>query len=225
MTALVGASGSGKTTITALIARFWDIQKGQIKIGGVDLRDMPPAAVYDLVSEVFQDVYLFDGSIYENILIGYPEASVAEVEAAARAAQVLEFAAVLPDGLHTSVGEGGARLSGGQKQRISIARALLKDAPIVLLDEATASLDPENERFIQQALQRLVQDKTVLVIAHRLATIAKADQILVLDQGQIVERGTHDQLLQRPEGHYARLWSRQQQIKGWKFQPSPTENP
>lgn len=224
MTALVGASGSGKTTITALIARFWDVQKGSIKIGGIDLKDMAPAAVYNLVSEVFQEVYLFDGSIYENILIGNPKATDDDVQQAAQQAQVLEFAHDLPNGLHSSVGEGGAHLSGGQRQRISIARALLKDAPIILLDEATASLDPENERFIQKALQRLVQNKTVLVIAHRLATIAQADQILVLKQGKIVEQGTHKQLLKQPEGHYAHLWSRQQQIKGWKFETSDTTN-
>ena len=224
MTALVGASGSGKTTITSLIARFWDVQGGKISIGGIDVKDMTPTTVYSLVSEVFQEVYLFDGSIYENILIGNSKATEAQVMAAAQQAQVLEFAEALPEGLHSTVGEGGNQLSGGQKQRISIARALLKDAPIILLDEATASLDPENERSIQQAIQALVQNKTVLVIAHRLATITQADQILVLDQGKVAERGSHETLLQQKDGLYAHLWQLQQRTKGWKF-VAPTNTP
>ncbi|MEL6699077.1 MAG: ABC transporter ATP-binding protein [Bacteroidota bacterium] len=217
LTALVGPSGSGKTTITALIARFWDAQKGTISIGGIPLSDIHPQQVYSLISEVFQEVYLFDGSIYENIQIGNPQASEIQVQEAARLAQVYEFADLLPKGLDTLVGEGGSKLSGGQKQRISIARALLKDAPIVLLDEATASLDPENEIYIQQAIQALVKEKTVIVIAHKLATIQQADQILVLNDGQIVESGTHDALLADAQGLYTHLWHTQQKTRGWKI--------
>ncbi|MEL6654225.1 MAG: ATP-binding cassette domain-containing protein, partial [Bacteroidota bacterium] len=217
LTALVGPSGSGKTTITALIARFWDVDQGAIRIGGVDLRDMSPQNVYGLISEVFQDVYLFDDTIYENIKIGKPEASEVEIMQAAEKAQLFEFINALPEGLHTKVGEGGNKLSGGQKQRISIARALLKDAPIVLLDEATASLDPENEIYIQRAIQELVQDKTVIVIAHKLASIRQADQILVLNHGKIAESGKHDDLMKQ-EGLYARFWETQQKTSGWKVQ-------
>ncbi|MEN0004436.1 MAG: ABC transporter ATP-binding protein [Bacteroidota bacterium] len=216
LTALVGASGSGKTTITALIARFWDIQKGQITIGGIDLREMAPQTVYSVISEVFQEVYLFNGSIYDNILIGNPHASETEVLEAAQQAQLLEFTDRLPEGLQTKVGEGGSKLSGGQKQRISIARALLKDAPIVLLDEATASLDPENEIYIQRAIQALVKDKTVIVIAHKLSTIQQADQILVLEEGHVVETGVHQELLSQ-NGYYTKLWHLQQQARGWKI--------
>ena len=216
MTALVGPSGSGKTTITALMARFWDIGKGKISIGGISLQDMSPAIVYSLISEVFQDVYLFDDSIYNNIRTGKPDATRDEIYQAAQKAQVLEFADTLPEGLNTKVGEGGSKLSGGQKQRISIARALLKDAPIVLLDEATASLDPENEIYIQNAIRELVQHKTVVVIAHKLATIRQADNILVLDKGRVMESGRHEALLQR-NGLYARLWDMQQSASGWKF--------
>ena len=221
MTALVGPSGSGKTTITALIARFWDIGKGKISIGGINLQDMSPVSVYSLISEVFQDVYLFDDSIYNNIRIGKPDATRDEIYQAAKKAQVLEFADTLPEGLNTKVGEGGSKLSGGQKQRISIARALLKDAPIVLLDEATASLDPENEIYIQDAIRELVKHKTVIVIAHKLATIRQADNILVLDKGRIMESGKHAALLQK-NGLYARLWNTQQSASGWKFKSRET---
>ncbi len=219
MTALVGPSGSGKTTITALIARFWDVQEGSIQIGGIDVKDMTPATVYGLISEVFQEVYLFNDSIYNNIKTGNPNATEAQIHEAAQKAQVLEFADTLPEGLQTKVGEGGNKLSGGQKQRISIARALLKDAPIVLLDEATASLDPENEIHIQRAILELVRDKTVIVIAHKLATIKQADHILVLDKGQVAEVGKHSALLQQG-GLYARLWHIQQRASGWKFEGS-----
>lgn len=216
MTALVGASGSGKSTITALIARFWDVGSGVVKIGGVDVRSIPSAELYASISEVFQDVYLFDDSIYNNIKIGKPSAGEAEIVAAARKAQVMEFAGQLENGLHAIVGEGGNKLSGGQKQRISIARALLKDAPIVLLDEATASLDPENEIYIQEAIQELVKNKTVIVIAHKLATVRGASQILVLDKGIIAERGAHEELMML-HGLYRRLWDIQQRASGWKF--------
>jgi len=215
MTALVGHSGSGKTTIASLIARFWDVDTGAIRIGGIDVRAISQDVFYGMISEVFQDVYLFDDSIYNNIKIGKPDASEMEIIEAADKAQVLEFAWELKQGMHTRVGEGGSRLSGGQKQRVSIARALLKNAPIVLLDEATASLDPENEFFIQQAIQELVKEKTVMVIAHKLATIQQADQILVLDKGKIVERGTHEQLLIQGKT-YSHMWALQQQSKGWR---------
>lgn len=215
MLALVGHSGSGKTTIASLIARFWDVHEGSISIGGVDIRHIHQDNFYSLISEVFQEVYLFDDTIYNNIKIGKPEATDAEIINAADKAQVLDFAWDFPKGMNTLVGEGGSRLSGGQKQRISIARALLKDAPIVLLDEATASLDPENELYIQQAICELVKSKTVLVIAHKLATIQDADQILVLERGRIAERGTHDKLIVK-KGIYSHMWDIQQRSKGWK---------
>ncbi len=214
MVALVGPSGSGKTTIASLIARFWDVSEGRIRIGTVDIRHIDQNRFYQLISEVFQEVYLFNDSIYNNIKLGNPEATHEEVIDAADKAQVLGFAWELPEGMDTQVGEGGSKLSGGQKQRISIARALLKNAPIILLDEATASLDPENEVYIQQAIQELIKSKTVLVIAHKLATIQHADQILVLNKGSIVERGTHELLLQQ-KGVYHHLWTLQQEAEGW----------
>lgn len=216
MTALVGASGTGKSTITALIARFWDVQQGAVSIGNVNVKHLPQQKLYEYISEVFQDVYLFNDTLYNNIKIGKPDATEVQILEAAKRAQVLEFAEELPEGLQTLAGEGGNRLSGGQKQRISIARALLKDAPIVLLDEATASLDPENEIYIQQAIQELVKDKTVIVIAHKLATIKHAQQILVLSDGTISEAGTHDTLLQL-NGIYKKLWDTQQKVSGWKI--------
>ncbi|MEM6735163.1 MAG: ABC transporter ATP-binding protein [Bacteroidota bacterium] len=216
MTALVGASGSGKTTIANLIARFWDVQKGVITVGQKDLNSISTESVYGMISEVFQDVYLFDDTIYHNILIGRPDAKEADVREVAEKAQVMEFLHQLPDGLNTRVGEGGSYLSGGQKQRISIARAILKDAPIILLDEATASLDPENEIYIQQAIQELVQEKTVVVIAHKLQTIRSADKIIVLENGKIKEEGNHEQLI-KIDGLYASFWKTQQQTTGWKL--------
>ncbi len=215
LTALVGASGSGKTTIANLIARFWDVQKGQVLIGGVDVKDMSPETVYSLISEVFQEVYLFDDSIYNNIKIGNPAATEQEILTAAKKAQVMEFLDMLPNGIHTKVGEGGSHLSGGQKQRVSIARAMLKNAPIVLLDEATASLDPENEIYIQLAIQELVKQKTVVVIAHKLQTIRNADKIIVLENGQVKEEGSHNELLKHG-GLYANYWNTQQSTRGWK---------
>ncbi|MBW3469561.1 ABC transporter ATP-binding protein [Arthrospiribacter ruber] len=216
MTALVGASGSGKTTICSLLARFWDVDKGQITIGGIDIRSISMDHFYQLFSEVFQDVYLFDDSIYNNVKVGKPNATDKEVEKVLNKAQCMEFISKLPEGWHTKVGESGSKLSGGQKQRISIARAMLKDAPIVLLDEATASLDPENEIYIQRAIQELIKTKTVVVIAHKLATIQEADQILALKEGKIAERGTHEELLNQ-RGYYAKLWNTQQNASGWKF--------
>ena len=216
MTALVGPSGSGKTTITNLIARFWDVDQGTVTLGGVDVRQLPTDMLLSQMTMVFQDVYLFNDTIFENIRFGNPKATEAEVMAAAQAAQCHGFIRQLPEGYQTLVGEGGATLSGGEKQRISIARAMLKDAPIVLLDEATASVDPENERLLQQAIHALSAQKTLIVIAHRLTTIAAADQILVLDQGQIVERGTHDALMDQG-GLYQRLWDVRVQSHGWKI--------
>ena len=216
MTALVGPSGSGKTTITNLIARFWDVNSGAVTLGGVDVRQIPTNTLLAQMTMVFQDVYLFNDTIFENIRFGNPNATEAQVMAAAQAAQCHAFITRLPDSYQTMVGEGGATLSGGEKQRISIARAILKDAPIVLLDEATASIDPENERLIQQAIQALSTQKTLIVIAHRLTTIAAADQILVLDQGRVVEQGKHQFLLDQG-GLYARLWDVKARSHGWKI--------
>jgi len=216
MTALVGASGSGKTTIANLIARFWDVQSGSVSIGGIDVKDMSPQTVTGFISEVFQEVYLFDDSILNNIKIGNPNATQAEIDKVIEKAQVTEFLHLLPNGLETKVGEGGSHLSGGQKQRISIARAMLKDAPVILLDEATASLDPENEIYIQQAIQELVKDKTVVVIAHKLQTIKNADKIIVLENGKVKEEGIHPELLAN-ESLYAHFWHTQQSIKSWEI--------
>ena len=217
MTALVGASGSGKTTIANLIVRFWDAQKGAVKIGGVDVREMSCDSLLRYVSMVFQRVYLFHDTIENNIRFGRPEASRGEIIEAAKKARCHDFITALPQGYETVIGEGGSTLSGGEKQRISIARAILKNAPIVLLDEATASVDPDNEKFIQEAINELVHDKTLIIIAHRLSTIKRAGQILVIDKGEIVERGKHDELLAKG-GQYTNLWQRRQSARGWKFQ-------
>lgn len=216
ITALVGPSGSGKTTVTNLIARFWDVDSGEITIGGINIRNMKTETLLSYISMVFQDVYLFHDTIYNNIKVGRNDASREQVMAAAKSAQCHDFIEKLEKGYDTMVGEGGSTLSGGEKQRISIARAILKDAPIVLLDEATASLDPENELLIQNAIQELVKSKTLIVIAHRLSTIASADQILVIDDGSVVESGRHAQLL-IAHGMYSRMWDNQQQARGWKF--------
>lgn len=216
ITALVGPSGSGKTTISSLIARFWDINEGSIKIGGCDIRELATATLQAQLTMVFQDVYLFNDTIRANIAVGKPDATDAEIEAAARAARCHEFIVALPDGYLTMVGEGGATLSGGEKQRISIARALLKDAPIVMLDEATASIDPENEWLIQQAFDALAARKTVIVIAHRLATLQRADQILALEDGRLVQCGTHSELIVQ-EGLYRRFWQEREKAKRWKL--------
>ena len=195
LTALVGPSGIGKTTITRLISRFADVQTGSIRIGGVDMRQVAPAELMRSISVVFQDVYLFDETILNNIRMPKPNATDADVEAAARAANCHEFITRLPNGYETRMGEIGGALSGGERQRISIARAMLKDAPIVLLDEPTSALDTESEVAVQDAINRLVVDKTVLVIAHRLSTVVGADSILVLEDGKIMEQGTHRELL------------------------------
>ncbi|ATV43243.1 ABC transporter ATP-binding protein [Pectobacterium brasiliense] len=211
MTALVGPSGSGKTTITRLLMRHADPQRGRVCIGGVDIRHIPTREVNRLISVVFQDVYLFDDSVLANIRMARPDASDAEVERAAEAAQCLDFIQRLPQGWQTRLGDIGGRLSGGERQRISIARALLKDAPIVILDEPTAALDTESELAVQRAIDRLVQDKTVIVIAHRLSTIVGAHRILVVEDGGISQQGTHNELL-HAEGRYRALWNAQQSI-------------
>lgn len=215
-TALVGPSGGGKSTVAKLIARFWDVTSGAITIGGVNVKDMPLSQLSEYVSFVTQDNFLFRCSLLENIRLGNPSATDEEVKAAARAAQCEEFISKLPQGYDTPAGEAGKRLSGGEKQRISIARAILKNAPIIILDEATASIDPENEHLIQQAISALTRGKTIITIAHRLATVQNADQILVVDDGRIAQHGTHDQLVKQ-EGLYRRFTAIRQQAEGWRI--------
>jgi ATP-binding cassette subfamily B protein len=205
VTALVGPSGGGKTTVARLIARFWDVREGAVRVGGVDVRGMPVEQLMDTVAFVFQDTFLFDDTVEANLRVARPDAGMAHLRAAARAARVLDTIEALPDGWHTRLGERGGRLSGGERQRIALARAILKDAPVVVLDEATSFVDPENEALIQDAIGELVAGRTVVMIAHRLSTVAGADQILVLDGGRIVERGRHDDLV-AAGGLYARLW-------------------
>lgn len=215
MTAVVGPSGSGKSTMLRLIARFYDPSSGKVLFGGEDEKGIEPEKLMKNISMVFQDVYLFQDSVANNIRYGKENATQEEIENAARLANCYDFIMQMPDGFDTMIGEGGSTLSGGEKQRISIARAILKDAPVVLLDEATSSLDPENEAEIQQAISRLVQGRTVVVIAHRLKTVMGADTILVLDRGRIAEQGTHKQLLTQ-DGLYAKLWNLQTFTEGWK---------
>ena len=214
VTALVGPSGSGKSTISKLIARFWDIQKGTITVGNKDIKTINPESLMQEMSFVFQDVTLFNDTIFNNIQMGNPNATKEQVFAAAKAAYCDEFVRNMPDGYNTILGENGSTLSGGERQRISIARALLKDSPIILLDEATASLDPENEVFVQKAIAKLVENKTVIIIAHRLRTVVDADQILLLDNGKLVEYGTHNELM-RKNGLYHKLYHIQQESLGW----------
>jgi len=214
ITALVGPSGSGKSTVSKLIARFWDVQDGCIRLGGTDIRKINPENLMSHMSFVFQDVALFNDTIYNNIRIGNVNATAEEIFAAAKAAYCDEFIERLPEAYQTVLGENGMTLSGGERQRISIARALLKNAPIVLLDEATASLDPENEVFVQKAISGLVEGKTVIIIAHRLRTVADADQIIVFDDGKVIEQGTHEQLIEK-KGLYDRLYNIQQESLGW----------
>jgi len=206
MTALVGPSGSGKSTIASLLARFWDIREGTIKLNGKDIKNISLGRLMDQISMVFQRVYLFKDTIYNNIAMGRPDATREEVIEAAKKARCYDLIRSLPEGFDTVIGEGGASLSGGEKQRISIARCILKDSPIVILDEATASVDADNERAIQEAISELCKNKTLLVIAHRLKTIKDADQILVVSDGRIIERGNHDKLM-KEDGIYARMVS------------------
>jgi ATP-binding cassette subfamily B protein/subfamily B ATP-binding cassette protein MsbA len=217
MLAVVGATGAGKSTLMSLVQRFYDPQTGQILIDGHDIRRLDLDILRRHISAVLQDVFLFHGTIRQNILFGRPEASEAEMIAAAQAANAEEFILELPEGYDTVVGERGVRLSGGQKQRISIARALLKDAPILILDEATSAVDGETEWLIQQALSRLTAQRTTLIIAHRLSTITKADRIVVLDKGRIVEMGPHETLMKR-NGHYARMVRMQELSRSWQLE-------
>lgn len=205
ITALIGPSGGGKSTVAKLAARFWDVQGGKITVGGKDISRVDPETLLGSYSIVFQDVTLFNNTVKENIRIGKKGATDEEVFAAAEAAQCTEFIRKLPRGWDTDIGENGSKLSGGERQRISIARALLKDAPIVLLDEATASLDVENETHLQRALSRLIKDKTVIVIAHRMRTVAGADKLVVLDGGRVAEQGSPRELEGKPDGVYARM--------------------
>ncbi len=217
VTALVGPSGGGKTTVSRLASRFWDIQKGKITVGGMDISKIEPETLMSLYSIVFQDVTLFNNTVMENIRLGRKDATDAEVLEAARLANVDEFAEKLPDKWNTLIGENGCELSGGERQRISIARAFLKNAPIILLDEATASLDVENETLIQESLSRLIENKTVMIIAHRMRTVAGADKIVVLSEGTVAEQGSSDMLLKK-NGIYARMVKLQTQSQNWAME-------
>lgn len=216
ITAIVGPSGGGKSTIANLISRFWDVTDGSVKIGGVDIRDMAQDDLMRHVSFVFQDIFLFKQSILDNIRMGNPGATEEQVIEAAKAAQCHEFISKLPDGYHTVVGTKGIHLSGGERQRIAIARAIIKDSPIIVLDEATAFSDPENEYLIQKAFEKLMQGKTVIIIAHRLSTIRNADKIIVMEKGHLVEEGKHDQLVSAG-GRYAQMWNHYTEAVDWKI--------
>ena len=216
ITAIVGPSGGGKSTIANLISRFWDVSSGSITIGGVDVHDMAEDDLMRHVSFVFQDIFLFKQSILDNIRMGNPSASEEQVIAAAKAAQCHEFISKLPGGYHTVVGSKGIHLSGGERQRIAIARAIIKDSPIIVLDEATAFRDPENEYLIQKAFEKLMQGKTVIIIAHRLSTIRNADKIIVMEKGHLIEEGKHDELV-AAGGRYAQMWNHYTEAIGWKI--------
>lgn len=216
-TAVIGPSGSGKTTLCNLIARFWDVDSGSVKIGGKDVREYTLESLMEQISMVFQNVYLFADTIENNIKFGRPDATHEEVVAAARKACCDDFTEDLPDGYNTVIGEGGASLSGGEKQRISIARAMLKDAPVVILDEATANVDPENEDRLQKAIEELTRNKTIIMIAHRLKTVQNADQILVVDNGKIVQQGKHEELIGQ-KGIYADFVLGRKEAIGWKLE-------
>ena len=216
MTALVGPSGSGKTTFCNLIARFWDVDSGSVKIGGTDVRDYTLESLMDQISMVFQNVYLFADTMENNIKFGCPNATHEQVVEAAKKACCDGFIQALPDGYNTVIGEGGASLSSGERQRIAIARAMLKDAPIIVLDEATAYIDLENEDRLQKAIEALTRNKTILMIAHRLKTVRSADQILVLDGGKIVQHGRHEELIRQP-GIYADFVGGKKETAGWKL--------
>ncbi|NTV79792.1 MAG: ATP-binding cassette domain-containing protein, partial [Clostridiales bacterium] len=214
ITAIVGPSGSGKSTIAHLTPRFFDVDYGKILIGGVDVREFSPNYLMENVSFVFQDVFLFKQSIYDNIAMGNPLATKLEIENAAKAAQCHEFITKLPNGYQTIIGTKGVHLSGGEQQRLAIARAIVKNAPIVVLDEATAFADPENEHLIQKAFEVLMKNKTVIIIAHRLSTVRNANKIIVMDKGRVAEEGTHDELVSS-EGRYAAMWKTYNTTSSW----------
>lgn len=216
VTALIGPSGGGKTTVSRLAVRFWDITKGSISVGGMDISKIDPEMLMSLYSIVFQDVTLFNNTVMENIRIGRPDATDEEVIAAAHLAHCEQFVEKMPKGYQTMIGENGSELSGGERQRISLARAFLKDAPIILLDEATASLDVDNETMIQESLSRLIKDKTVLIIAHRMRTVAQADKIVVLKDGVVAEQGTPAKLYEQ-NGVYRHMVQLQQEAESWKI--------
>ena len=215
-TAIVRPSGGGKTTITSLIARFWDVQKGEVTLGGQNVKDYSFDSLMENFSFVFQRVYLFEDTIANNIRFGRPEASIDEVIEAAKKAACHDFIMGLPDGYETVIGEGGATLSGGEKQRISIARAIMKDAPVIILDEATANVDPENEAELTKAIEELTRNKTIIMIAHRLKTVRNADQIIVVDKGKIVQKGRHRELMEQ-DGIYRNFIIGRQQAVSWKL--------
>lgn len=215
-TAIVGPSGGGKTTITSLIARFWDVNEGKVTLGGRDVRDYSFDSLMENFSFVFQKVYLFEDTIANNIKFGKPEASMDEVISAAKKARCHDFIMALPNGYDTVLGEGGATISGGEKQRIAIARAIMKDAPIIILDEATANVDPENEKELTEAVENLTKEKTIIMIAHRLKTVRNADQIIVIDKGKIVQKGKHDELINE-EGIYKTFVTGRKKAVSWKL--------
>ena len=215
-TAIVGPSGGGKTTITSLIARFWDVQEGEVTFGGRNVKDYSFNSLMENFSFVFQRVYLFEDTIANNIRFGRPEASMDKVIGAAKKAACHDFIMALPDGYETVIGEGGATLSGGEKQRIAIARAIMKDAPVIILDEATANVDPENEKELTEAIENLTKKKTIIMIAHRLKTVRNADQIIVVDKGKIVQKGKHDELLKQ-DGIYKNFIMGRKQAVSWKL--------
>ncbi len=217
MTALVGKSGCGKTTVTNLVARFWDVQAGEVLVGDVNVKEMTCDSLLKNISMVFQKVYLLNDTILNNVKLGKPDATMEEVVEACKKARCYDFIMAQENGFDTIVKEGGSSLSGGEKQRISIARAILKDAPIVLLDEATTSVDPDNEKYIQQAISELVKEKTLIVIAHKLSTVRNADQIVVLDEGEIIQKGVHSNLIEE-EGIYKTLWQKRTRARSWKIQ-------
>jgi ATP-binding cassette subfamily B protein len=214
--ALVGPSGGGKTTAASLIPRFWDVRSGCVEVGGVDVRQTDPHVLMDQVAFVFQNTHLFKASILENVRAARPDAAREEILSALSAAQCDDILEKLPDGIDTMIGTEGTYLSGGEQQRVALARAILKNAPIVVLDEATAFADPENEALIQKAFQKLTEGRTVIMIAHRLSTVIGADRIIVLDSGRVAEQGTHEELLEH-NGLYARMWADYQQAVKWRI--------
>jgi ATP-binding cassette subfamily B protein len=214
-TAIVGPSGGGKTTLTSLLSRFWDVDAGTVSLDGRNVKEYDMDSLMENFSFVFQSVYLFHDSIANNIRVGQPEAPMEDVIEAAKKACCHDFIKALPEGYDTVIGEGGASLSGGEKQRISIARAMMKDAPVIFLDEATANVDPENENELMQAIQVLTAEKTVIMIAHRLKTVEHADQIIVVDHGKIVQQGTHAELIEQ-DGIYKRFISERREAASWK---------